>query len=309
MGLQSYFTESNNIGFVLFLSLLFLPVIAIFLVLGIASIMQCKDYMHFSKEGIDFVLHPYSWFLEKRVSGFIRWDEIEEYQVTNNGSGRGCLWNCITLKLYNEDKPIRLRVYSLQNHGNEVPRYFRRFIPEKDYTHLSEINQEKAKRYSIWEFALLALFLGSFFLLFPFLDLFDKTFIVSWFWFPIMAGSMLLFVPLSRHFQIYKKISDGIFWSYVSAFSIGLILCYGVLKVNYVFADWESEPTIRSCEFIGVSPRYPRRGPKRIIGYSLKINTGKEVKNIDVSSPSQGQTETTIDFWVYKGALGLEVME
>ena len=308
MGLQSYFTESINIGSVLFFSLLFLPGIAFFLVLGIASIMQYKDYMHFSKEGIDFVLHPYSWFLEKRVSGFIRWDEIEEYKVTII-YGRGYLRNCITLKLYNEDKPIRLRVYSLQNYGKEVPRYFRRFIPEKDYTHLSEMNQEKAKLYSIWEFALTALFVGSFFLIFPCLDLSDKTFIVSWFWVPIMAGSMLLFVPLSRHFQIYKKISDGISWSYASAFIIGLILCYGVLKVNYVFADWESEPTVRTCEFIGVSARHSKSDRKKIIGYSLKINTGKEIKKIDVSTPNQGQTDKTIDFYVYKGALGLDVME
>ena len=292
-----------NLGAIVAIFGLFLSGVAWFGYLGYSCLVQYNDYFRFTEEGIQYVIHPTSWIWGKHIYGNYRWEEIEGWYIGGNVRNRG---NYLFIKLYAEDKPFYLNIDSIHRADKNLNRYFNKFIIGKwDYS-LPDMLRKKDTIFDIIN--VVFLFVSLFLMLFCF-NLFDKTFIVSWFWIPVIAGSMLAIVPLSRFTQFRKASSNPTFFYVVFAFNLGLTLCYGILKVNYVFADWESEPTVRTCEFLSVSPQYPRRGPKRIIGYSLEINTGKEVKNIDVSSPNQGQTDKTIDFYVYKGALGLDVME
>ncbi|MBP5681119.1 MAG: hypothetical protein J6X31_08735 [Bacteroidales bacterium] len=294
-----------NLGSIVAIYGFFLSGVAWFSYLGYSCIAQYNDYFRFTEEGIQYVVHPTSWIWGKHIYGNYRWEEIEGWYIGGRENVRNS-GNYLFIKLYAEDKPFYLNIDSIHRADKNLNRYFTKFIIGKWDCSLPDMLRKKDTIFDIINvvFGFVSLFL----MLFCF-KLYDKTFIVSWFWIPVIAGSMLAIVPLSRFSQFRKASSNPTFFYVVFAFNLGLTLCYGILKVNYVFADWESEPTVRTCEFIGVSARHSKSDRKKNIGYSLRINTGKEIKSIDVSTPNQGQTNKTIDFYVYKGALGLDVME
>ena len=99
-------------------------------------ILEYQDYVKFSSEGIEYVLHPAFRSFFKGTRGFVRWEDVKEYTVTethaNGRYGVGSIRHLV-LHLYNKEKPVKLSFDSLHGSGRNIRHYVNMYSDCKYY--------------------------------------------------------------------------------------------------------------------------------------------------------------------------------
>lgn len=101
----------------------------------ILSVLRYQDYVKFSMEGIEYVLHPtYSSLSGKR--GFVSWEDVKEYTVTETYPHSKYYVSCVrylVLNLYDKEKPVKLSFDSLHGSGRNIRHYVNMYSDCKYY--------------------------------------------------------------------------------------------------------------------------------------------------------------------------------
>ena len=116
----------------------------------ILSVLRYQDYVKFSMEGIEYVLHPDNGLLRCN-KGFVSWEDVKEYTVTETYPHSKYYIYCVrylVLNLYDKEKPLKLSFESLHGRGKNIRHYVNMFSDCKYYVNYDEIfKKEKPSWY------------------------------------------------------------------------------------------------------------------------------------------------------------------
>lgn len=99
----------------------------------IMSVLQHQDYIKFSMEGIEYVLHPAFKSFLKGTRGFISWEDVKEYTVTETYHYKAGTMRFLVLHLYNQEKPVKLSLDTLHGSGRNIRHYVNMYSDCKYY--------------------------------------------------------------------------------------------------------------------------------------------------------------------------------
>ena len=100
-------------------------------------ILEYQDYIKFSSEGIEYVLHPFTGLF--RVNrGFVSWDDVKEYTVTEaHSNGKygvdSSTIRYLVLHLYDKEEPVRISFDTLHGSGRNIRHYVNMYSDCKYY--------------------------------------------------------------------------------------------------------------------------------------------------------------------------------
>ena len=265
---------------------------------GIVEYLRLTDFARFSTEVIELNLHQSILFWRNHSHDKFTWKDIRKCTVEQKIVRRNGLSSIQYLQLLVEGED-NYREYSfdhMQNSGKDVFNILK-FYKKHPYYHEAVVHTSYHRDDdTIGDYLTGVIFIISLYLERE--ELFDHTIISFWVFVAVILVSLII-AFFVRNLSTLKILTH-----YALAFSIGLILCYLLLLINYSFADWRSPADLRSYPIY----EYDHYSQEKSKGF-VNIVTENGNKKIDLDNKEIDQigSNNTMLLELHRGALGFKV--